>query len=35
MALEKKKELEQLQIRKLEILQKYNERVSELRDRAI
>jgi len=35
MALEKKKDLEQLQIRKLEILQKYNERVSELRDRAI
>lgn len=35
MALEKKKDLEQLQIRKLEILKKYNERVSELRDRAI
>jgi len=35
MALEKKKDLEKLQIRKLEILKKYNERVSELRDRAI
>ena len=34
MTLEKKKDLEQLQIRKLEILKKYNERVQELRDRA-
>ena len=32
---EKKEDLEQLQFRKLEILKKYNERVLELRERAI
>jgi len=35
MTREKKEDLEQLQARKLEILKRYNERVSELRTRAI
>lgn len=35
MTLEKKRDLEQLQARKMELLTKFNERVLEVRERAI